>query len=116
MKRKLNCLKYRLCASRCENVELSNILDENEKYISFKLLKNDKLLIYNLSVNEDKLFRYINIIRIKVCKLLRIVCKKIMNKHNFPEDIESLIMKYCMINSNDFSKIITELNNFRKLN
>lgn len=113
MERKLNCLKYRLCAS--EHVDLSNIIDGNEKYISFKLLKNNKLLIYNLSVNEDKIFRYINIIRIKVCQILRITSKKIINKYNLPEDIEILIMKYCMINSNDFSKIIKELNNFRNI-
>jgi len=116
MKRKLNCLKYSLHhVKNKENLDLSNILDKDEKLISFKLLKNKKLLIYNLSVNIDNLYKYINIIVVKVCKLLRIVCKQIINKYNFPEDVENLIMSYCMINYNDFSKIINVLNNFRKL-
>lgn len=116
MKRKLNCLKYSLHHVRSKgNLDLSNILDKDEKLISFKLQKNKKLLIYNLSLNADKLYKYINIIVIKVCKLLRIVCKQIIIKYKFPEDIENLIMSYCMINYNDFSKIIMELNNFRKL-
>ena len=116
MKRKLNYLKYRLHhIKRNGNLDLSNLLDEDENLISFKLLKNKKLLIYNLPVNVDKLYKYINVIVIKVCKLLRIVCKQIITKYKFPEDIENLIMSYCMVNYNDFSKIIKEINNFRKL-
>ena len=116
MKRKLNCLKYTLHHIRDkEYIDLSNILSKDEKFISFKLLKENKLLIYNLSVNIDQIYKYLNITVIKVCKLLRIACKQIIDRYKFPEDIENLIMSYCMINYNDFSKIIKELNNFRNI-
>ena len=116
MKRKLNYFIYKLRHNENnEYNDLLNIFDDKDKLISFKLLKNNKLLIYNMSVQEENFNRYINFIIIKTCQLLRSVSKRILDSYKLPDEVNNIIFSYCMINFDDFSKIIMELNNFRKL-